>query len=291
MKIIIEAKIILLFILSLAILPVRGGDTINCNRTFDKVPKPFSFGQYYGSESGTLWKASGSGEIAVLLSDKKSQVLKLKTSADFNAILFMDFQFGFVLGTDGTIFGTSDSGQSWVEQKSNTGEELFAISCVNKYTCWAVGKNGVLVSTKNGGEDWELSVVEKNKTLFAVDFISETVGWVAGKGGLIMKTEDGGKTWREASNLGSSGQKTFKIGSTDWNAVNFFNENFGCVAGDNRIICTQDGGKNWNETLVDDSKERFYFVGFSILNDKPIALEQCGKDFQSDSLGKNWIRR
>lgn len=290
MKICDKRQLIWALILLFLLIPAKGKDTINCGRTFDKIQRPFSFGEYYGSESGNIWAAGGGGEIDILSSDKDIQILKLETDADFNAIFFVDNQFGFVLGTNGKIFNTQDGGETWVEQIANTKKELFAISCIDRNNCWVVGKKRVVLSTNNGGINWDYYELEKGKDLFAVNFITAKIGWIAGEGGLIMKTTDGGKTWCELNTAKLSSKKPSNVTNTEWSSIKFYNENSGCISGDNKIVCTSNGGKNWSETVIDNSKEIFDFIGFSLFNGKPIALEKCGRDFVSNDFGRSWVR-
>lgn len=78
---------------------------------------------------------------------------------------------------------------------------------------------------------------------------------------------------------------------TWWKTVKFFTKSFGCFAGYNRIVCTIDAGKTWQKTEVKESNYSYDFIAFSTIHNKPVALEECGKDFVSNNFGKTWIKK
>jgi photosystem II stability/assembly factor-like uncharacterized protein len=71
----------------------------------------------------------------------------------FNDVFFTDFNNGTIAGSTffgGTILRTTDGGQNWILQISNTGE-LSGVSFTDANNGWAVGDNGTILHTTNGG--------------------------------------------------------------------------------------------------------------------------------------------
>jgi photosystem II stability/assembly factor-like uncharacterized protein len=66
-------------------------------------------------------------------------------------IVFIDSLNGWVVGRNGKIFYTTDGGNNWIEQISNTGNRLTGVVFVNQDKGWAVGDNGTILQTDNGG--------------------------------------------------------------------------------------------------------------------------------------------
>ncbi len=75
--------------------------------------------------------------------------------ADVDKAFFLDTLLGWgIKGHD--IYQTTDGGNSWVQQNSNTNNELYDIFFINQSLGWAVGFNGTILHTINGGTPVEL---------------------------------------------------------------------------------------------------------------------------------------
>ncbi len=57
----------------------------------------------------------------------------------------------FVCGSDGKIFKSTDSGDNWFEQTTETNEDLSAVSFYDELIGYVVGKNGIILYTSDGG--------------------------------------------------------------------------------------------------------------------------------------------
>lgn len=79
--------------------------------------------------------------------------------------------------------------------------------------------------------------------LISVDFIGNQ-GWMLFSGGKLFRSSDGGETWRYFSNIPSKAEYNVTY-------LKFRNELEGYIVGDNLILSTADGGKNWK---VQDEK-------------------------------------
>ena len=158
-------------------------------------------------------------------------------NSDLSAMIFIDTQTGWIVGDDGKIIKSIDSGFSWVDQNTPTSEDLLSVDFITSADGWIVGKNGVILNTQTGGQDWELQSSPTTKRLYSVEFINENTGWISGYSGTILHSNDGGEIW----NLQTSGT-TKRLGN-----IFFLNSLIGwCVGYSGTILHTDDGGETWS---------------------------------------------
>src|SRR6266480_5752182 len=65
---------------------------------------------------------------------------------------FVDANTGTVVGENGTIVRTTDSGNSWTIQTSGTTQTLWEVSFTDANHGTAVGEGGTIVGTTDGGD-------------------------------------------------------------------------------------------------------------------------------------------
>ena len=157
----------------------------------------------------------------------------------YQAIFFVNSNLGWAVGTGGTIIHTTDGGNKWVPQSSQTKDWLDAIHFMaDGKTGWAVGTGGTIIHTTDGGNKW---IPQSSKTidwLDAIHFMADgKTGWAVGTGGTIIHTTDGGNKWIPQSSQ-----------TKDWlRAIHFMADGkTGWVVGTGgTIIHTTDGGNKW----------------------------------------------
>ncbi len=86
-------------------------------------------------------------------------------------------------------------GQNWIQQTSNTAQNLRGCHFEDANKGWVVGDNGVILHTSNGGITWTQQTSGTTNDLRAVTFLDPLIGFCAGRCGTILKTIDGGITW------------------------------------------------------------------------------------------------
>lgn len=185
-----------------------------------------------------------------------------KTKYNFNInpcdLFFINSKIGFVVGYNGDIYKTVNSGESWQKQNSETTLHLFSVYFLNEEVGFVSGqamsgcidndcdKGSVFLKTTNGGETWTKKFFENYVNIKSLHFFTESKGLALiytpdvpnSKDCYIAKTEDGGDNWRFI-NL----------------AINPAYDKFLCVnnvvfiAGENqKIYKSTDRGFNW-ETI------------------------------------------
>jgi hypothetical protein len=135
------------------------------NQNFTTPPAPDGWGQVASSVRATLWSAS-----------------------------FVDPDIGMIVGANGEILKTTDSGKSWTRQTSNTDNFLFGISMVTPNIACAVGESGTIVWTTNGGSTWVRESSGAGVELKDVCLTGTSTAVVVGYDGTILRTSDGSTT-------------------------------------------------------------------------------------------------
>ena len=112
-----------------------------------------------------------------------------------NDVQMVDANTAWVVGTDGAIGKTTDSGDSFVVQKTGTAINLTGVWFVDTSNGWAVGTAGTVLRTSDGGANWEiLPSVQGVFALESVYFKDAQTGWAAADFGAIYRTSDAGAT-------------------------------------------------------------------------------------------------
>jgi photosystem II stability/assembly factor-like uncharacterized protein len=121
-------------------------------------------------------------------------------------------------------------------------EPLYAVTCVDADTCWAVGgtpdastPTQVILHTENRGATWiPQTNSDSADALFAVTAIDKQRAWAVGDYGLILVTTNGGAIWTSEESFGFD----------PLNAVTFIGPQTGFIAGDRgTILKTITGGE------------------------------------------------
>jgi photosystem II stability/assembly factor-like uncharacterized protein len=122
-----------------------------------------------------------------------------------NAYYFFNGHHGFLVGSDGNIIGTNDTGQSWTNVYSGVVEDLQDITFINERTGFVVGDFGRILKTVDGGATWYKTNSGTQEKIYSIGFINDHEGWVGTENGLRY-TKDTGETWRGVPLRYSHGQ-------------------------------------------------------------------------------------
>jgi len=146
---------------------------------------------------------------------------------------------GWTFGEAGSIYTTSDFGDTWTKLRSPTRRLLLGGIFVDDDRGWIVGAGATIIQTSDGGETWYQSTlpqVEKSTRFTATSFVDNRKGWAVGSGGNVYQTVNGGRTWqRQASTV-----------DVDLFDVKFVDASEGWAVGaEGTIIHTSDGGEHW----------------------------------------------
>jgi photosystem II stability/assembly factor-like uncharacterized protein len=108
----------------------------------------------------------------------------------YNAICFVNDDFGWVVGTAGLIGHTENQGEDWHRQTNPDPDlhSLYDLFFLDENKGWAVGSQGTIIHTIDGGETWELQALGLTiNFLRGVHFTSLTNGYVVGNEKTLLK--------------------------------------------------------------------------------------------------------
>ncbi len=213
---------------------------------------------------------------------------------DLTNIQFIDNVNGWITGKYGTIFKTTDGGNSWEDKKSNVlNDDIYLIKFFNNnigiisgYYQSPYGNKLTFYKTTNGGEEWiELGNITDIYT-FSSFFLNEQIGWTIVESRLLeyylYKTTDGGEYW--------SFQKSFK--DTAFTCLKFFDENNGyALLGNIYLLKTTDGGNNWSNTQLDTN---IYYYNLTFINENIGWIVGRNKEnlysaYKTTDAGNTWL--
>jgi photosystem II stability/assembly factor-like uncharacterized protein len=155
----------------------------------------------------------------------------------------------WAVGSNGSIYSTSNGGASWNPQSSGSASCLWALDFIDANEGWTVGQNGTILHTDNAGTSWTAQTSGTGALLDGVDFVDALNGWAVGWDnafdGIILHTTDGGATWTRQPYPGK-----FRL-----SAVRFVDANHGYAVGADGVLSglvlhTSDGGTTWKQQRI-----------------------------------------
>ncbi len=129
------------------------------------------------------------------------QVINLPTESTFADINFTDDgNHGWLVGTKGTLFETTDGGNTWQERKIDLGDEKVSYTAVSFHDQegWIVGKPSIMLHTEDGGNSWSripLSAKLPGAPYSIIALGAKSAEMVTDLGA-IYKTTNGGGNWK-----------------------------------------------------------------------------------------------
>jgi len=177
--------------------------------------------------------------------------IDVPTTQSLHSVYFTDSLYGWAVGDTGTIIHTSDGGQSWVIQNSQTENNIRNVFFLNRNLGWAASWNfegffGTLIlKTTNGGATWTgYPYPENNIFINCILYLDSLNGWMGGSPHAIVKTTDGGINWTQAA-VDTNALAFFPVLN-----IAFYDENYGYACGGLFDIAgvtwsTSNGGEKW----------------------------------------------
>jgi photosystem II stability/assembly factor-like uncharacterized protein len=188
--------------------------------------KAFAVGSFTG----------GSGIIA-RTSDFGNSWDTLITVNELTAVNFPTSQIGYIVGFNGTLLKTVDSGISWTNLTMSIANNFNSVQFLNDSVGFICGDTNIF-RTQNGGITWTLSSFTHEMT--ALNFSSENIGYCLSHPTIdsvdLFKTIDGGLTWTLYSSF---------PGLHFFSSMCFMNDTVGYVTEVFDIEKTIDGGQSW----------------------------------------------
>ena len=173
-----------------------------------------------------------------------------------NKIKFFDENNGMVIGTEGTIYMTTNGGTTWGATYTGESGDLIDIGFSNDKIGIAITDESVLKTTDGGltwnkinqagsGTDFQRCAVADSLHFFVAVRIFGTQTQ-----NFVLITNDGGNTWQQSSILYGMPYELY-----------FINNNLGLYIIGNKLYRTTNGGMNWTFTKQFPALS-FYSISF-----------------------------
>lgn len=184
----------------------------------------------------------------------------------------------WVVGEQGTVMMTSDSGKTWTPQDAGVTGGLYAVWFLNAQMGWIAGDQGKILHTKDGGKSWQPLTSISAERIRGLRFIDDQLGFAVGHNFTFLNTRDGGKTWQ--ARLNNQG--------VDLHAASFFDKEKGYVVGATGFIAfTVDGGLTVT-TAVTGTNSNIWGVDY-VGDVEGWAVGDAGLIRYTDNRGSGWV--
>lgn len=107
----------------------------------------------------------------------------------------------WVAGTNATIAGSRDQGQTWQATELGGDAQITSLQFVDAKRGIALGEFGLTAFTDDGGASWSKGPKMPGEFYpYAALFKNAGEGWASGIAGQMLATRDGGRTWTKQAN-------------------------------------------------------------------------------------------
>lgn len=172
-----------------------------------RTPSAVTATIYGAARAGNRIVAVGEHGV-VLLSDDDGRHFRQAQSVPVRTMLtsvsFVDAHRGWAVGHAGVILHTSDGGETWALQRSDTSidQPLFSVLFLDSHHGLAVGLWSLMLETDDGGHTWrprELPLPpggkKADRNLFHVFAAPDGKLFITAEQGLVLRSADRGKSW------------------------------------------------------------------------------------------------
>jgi len=163
--------------------------------------------------------------IANVVFDDWEVIYQMPRGNSLNDVIALDEDHAVTIGENGEVLSTSNGGNDWISQNSNTSNSLISVHGYEN-NVWVVGDYGTIIHSTDFGNTWIEQVSNTTHSLKGVFFVDPSTGWAVGSSGIILHTSDSGNNWILQQSNHNNILKS----------VAFYNENIGWCVGDNGLI-------------------------------------------------------
>lgn len=199
-------------------------------------------------------------------------------NSDFKSVYCIDTNNIVVVGSNGKIFKSYDSGKNWQNIYSGTNQTLGSVFFANDSVGYIAGDGGTILKSVNCGDTWTLTHHESMEQLNNVYFPCQDTGFIVGKNGIILSTFDGGSNWNQQ----------ISTSTVTLNEVFFVNPLVGYAVGESStILKTTDSGVHWTKIIYTASNRNFHSVYFTSAETGYI-VGGGSSILKTNDYGENW---
>lgn len=244
----------------------------------------------YAADKDHVWVVGYWGKILHTADGGKTwQIQKSPTTDPLFSVSFADTQRGVITGRDGALLFTEDGGKIWKFLQNPKKVHLISVSHSDPQNFWAVGDFGTIIHSYDGGRIWKDESLQEDTILNMVYFFDTQNGWIVGEFGKILHTADGGKTWTPQTNiLGVYKDPELTQFGVYLYAVGFSDLMHGWAVGQTgTILYTEDGGKTWTNTPVENTHNTQTLFAIAQGKGKAFAVGSVGTVLASHASPSN----
>ena len=224
-----------------------------------------------------------------------------KSNYDFDTnprdMYFVDENTGFVVGYNGDIYKTNDSGTTWRKLDLGTTVHLYSVCFIDENVGFVSGqtaggclgadcdKGGVLLKTTNGGDTWTKTFFPEYIRILSLKFFDPLNGIA-----IIHKPD--------IQNSMDEYVATTSDGGANWNLIDlaikavydklFFVDNLVFVSGENhQIFKSTDYGQSW-QTIATPIEAYHYVRNIYFYNENIGYIDDISHIYKTLNGGLNW---
>jgi len=186
---------------------------------------------------------------------------------------FPDKKTGYITGTGGRVFKTTDHGFNWFQAGWPADADFRSIAFSDTLTGYIVTSSGECYKSTDGGENWVLKHTGIFSTFYDIHIINKNFIFLSGTGGSLVRSTDAGETWQL---IPTNAHVILR-------SITFSDSLNGFLCGDAGVLLkTSDGGLTWNNIRT-SSVLNFNSVHSTIPSEVYIASEK-GKIIKFSSV-------
>lgn len=270
-----------------------GGEEATCELTSIQIESVDR-----GWAVGSVSTVDGTGAVVYSFDSNQGWAFSRLPDSEYitlRSVSFLNRNIGWVVGDQGYIGRTANSGQQWEKLDSGTEANLYDVDFYSLTHGWTVGGNfneGLILGSTNGGESWNqqddhpdigrivalsaisrdeaVAIIEKNnasssRVISTVDDNEWSIVYESQTEALLSLSSTSNRAWiggkdgyiARASHGHEWSEQTFRINRGIGYDIQFLDENIGWCASDTSLLYTANAGTDWVEIGVEHNQPLF----------------------------------
>lgn len=211
----------------------------------------------------------------------------------FTCIQMLDNNTGYVCGSYGAIYRTTNGGSNWdsvIVEGSNSSVAFRKIDFINANTGWAfstytssVTDSATIFKTTNAGVNWTKQYIPastaSNRGVYSADMIDANTGWIVSYQPRPWRTTNGGANW--AIDSITDGFSGFMYD------IQMFSSTSGYIVGSSGRLYKLTAANIWDTVSIPSRNVTIYGLAFSDRNNGYI-FGSSGSCFSTTTAGASW---
>lgn len=212
-------------------------------------PNPSEIRAFASPGPNRLLKFDDSNRLSLSVDNSLSWTQKADAEPiDGASLQFVNATTGWFLGGSGSLYRTSDSGDSWQQLTSPARQPLVRVEFVDPLHGWALDRSLRLLSSADGGLSWSVVAANglfqpqgPNDKNARIRFLNTSNGVALISAGRARVTQDGGKTWHDRPTGLSYGSYDYFRALEKSDATTLW-----ALGPVGELITSTDSGETWN---------------------------------------------